>query len=96
MDFNTFSKRFRCSISEKYVQIGHRYQRNISVKTYYIHVDIRTMLPFKPQSQIDLKNCLTFRGECSYSAKRSAYDSIKPSGALEMLIEKESLKMRSH
>ena len=84
IDFETFSKKYRCSISEKRVEIGHRHQRLISQKMYHVYIDIRKMMPFNPKTENDMLNCLTISDECSINAKRKAFDMCLSSGAFEL------------
>jgi hypothetical protein len=77
MNFEQFKKKYRCSISRKLQLIGHRQMRNIEVKTFIIYVDIRTMLPFNPQTDEDCLNCISFSSDSSENAKLKAYNFIK-------------------
>jgi len=85
MEFQEFCKKYRCSVSEKRIEIGHRHQRNISLKFYTMHVDIDTLLPFNPKKQADSLRCLSFSSETSEGAKQKAYEAIKESGSLDIL-----------
>lgn len=95
MTFKQFCKRFRCSIAKTYQKIGHRYMRNIEVKTYIMYIDVRTMLPVDPKSNNDCLNCISFSAESSEKAKRRAYDFIKNSGSLQLLEEKDNNRLRA-
>lgn len=82
MRLEDFCKKTKASISESRNLIGHKYMRNISVKTYFVYIDIRTMKPFSPKTQLDCLNCLTFRGESSLRAKEKAYEFLLENGHL--------------
>lgn len=56
--------------------------REIYVKTYIVHIDIRTMKPFNPQSEQDALNCISFRGEQSEQAKLRAWQFLFDGGHL--------------
>lgn len=93
MNFEDFKERFKCSISRKMECIGHKYCRNIEVKSYIMYIDIRNMLPFKPATIDDCNYCICFSSDISSDkAKQSAYDFIKSSGSLEFLEEKLKTK----
>ena len=83
MDFEQFSKKYRCAVSEKRVEIGHRQQRKISVKRYHIYINIKNMLPFNPKTQNDMLNCIGIHSDDSQDAKKKAFDMCKNAGAFD-------------
>lgn len=86
MEFKEFSKKYKCAVSRYYESRPLFHNRPIERKTYIIYKDIRTMLPFSPQTNEDCLNCLSFSSDLSSEdAKRKAYDFIKGKGSLDAL-----------
>lgn len=77
MMFYEFSKRYRCSISKILKQRPRYHARPMEAKIYHIYIDMRTMLPFNPKTDLDCLNCITFSADSSEQAKRKAYNFIK-------------------
>lgn len=78
MDFATFSKKFKCSISRRLEHRPFYHSQPMERRTYIIYIDIRTMLPFNPITEEDCLNCVSFSSDESASnAKMKAYEFLK-------------------
>lgn len=71
-----FIKKTRACISSRLVNIGHAYNRNITVKTYHIYLNTNTLQVIIPKSDEDLINLKSFSAESSENVKIKAYNFI--------------------
>lgn len=76
LSFERFSSKTRTHISSRLQNIGHAYNRNITVKTHNVYVNTNTLKTFNPKTLEDCAVCKSFSGEYPEIVKQKAYNFI--------------------